>query len=269
MKSFGDVRKEAMSLLWRGRWIFRGMLVFVITIGLAIGWSFFWNLVTRQFGVQTWSDYNAACLLNMASGIDYAAPTREVSVQMTAASCLQTFFEHLWSGISAFAFAVVALKAVRGQAKGWFPESLAGFRQPFGMAWLSFRVFVQIVFWSLFFLIPGIVAFYRYSMTWFLKVDNPEWSAGKCIAESCRLMNGRKWRLCALDCSYWLSILILTVLCAVGLLLLDDASAEGRTLLQVCARGFVWGLPTMLFSAFVGLYIYFGRAIFYREIRHE
>lgn len=269
MKSFRDIRKEAMSLLWRDRWFFRGMVVFAITIGLAIGWSFFWSLVTRELGVQTWGDYNVARLQAVASGVDYAAPTRAVSLQMTAASCLQTFFEHLWSGVSALALAVVSLKAVRGQTKEWFAESMAGFRQPFGIAWLSFRVFIQIVFWSLFFLIPGIVAFYRYSMAWFLKADNPEWGAGKCIAESCRLMNGRKWQLCALDCSYWLSILILTVLCVAGLLLLGDASADGRTLLQVCAPVAVWGLPTMLFSVFVGLYIYFGRAIFYREIRQE
>ncbi len=56
------------------------------------------------------------------------------------------------------------------------------------------------------------MAFYAYRMAFFLKADHPEWSAGKALAESKRMMKGHKWRLMCIDASFigWLLLVIFT-----------------------------------------------------------
>lgn len=60
-----------------------------------------------------------------------------------------------------------------------------------------------IFLWSLLFIIPGIIASYRYSMVPFILADNPDMSAGDAIDESKYLMHGNKWRLFCLNFSFF------------------------------------------------------------------
>ena len=60
-----------------------------------------------------------------------------------------------------------------------------------------------IFLWSLLFIIPGIIASYRYSMVPFILADNPNMSAGDAIDESKYLMHGNKWRLFCLQFSFF------------------------------------------------------------------
>ena len=61
---------------------------------------------------------------------------------------------------------------------------------------------LYIFLWSLLFVIPGIVASYRYAMTPFIMAENPELSASEAITLSKHMMNGRKWELFCLDFSF-------------------------------------------------------------------
>ena len=54
----------------------------------------------------------------------------------------------------------------------------------------------------LLFIIPGIVAAYRYSMTYYILAENPELSASEAIERSTELMNGNKWRFFCLGFSF-------------------------------------------------------------------
>ena len=56
--------------------------------------------------------------------------------------------------------------------------------------------------WMLLFIIPGIVAAYRYAMTSFILAENPELTAGEAINCSKELMDGNKWRLFCLNFSF-------------------------------------------------------------------
>jgi uncharacterized membrane protein len=56
--------------------------------------------------------------------------------------------------------------------------------------------------WSLLFIIPGIVKYYSYSMTYYVSLDHPEYSSMECIQESERLMQGNKMELFCLDLSF-------------------------------------------------------------------
>ena len=70
--------------------------------------------------------------------------------------------------------------------------------------------------WGLLFIIPGVVAYYRYSLSYYLLADNPEMSANEARKKSAELMKGKEWELFMLDMSYlgWriLGILSLFVL---------------------------------------------------------
>ena len=56
--------------------------------------------------------------------------------------------------------------------------------------------------WMLLFIVPGIVAIYRYAMANYILAENPELSASEAIARSIELMNGNKWRLFCLGFSF-------------------------------------------------------------------
>ena len=82
----------------------------------------------------------------------------------------------------------------------------------FGRAIVLRILMVVFVFlWSLLFIIPGIVAAYRYRMATYLLIDHPEMSPLDCIRESKEMMRGRKGELFVLD----LSFILWSLLCVI------------------------------------------------------
>ena len=63
-------------------------------------------------------------------------------------------------------------------------------------------IYLFTTLWGLLLVVPGIVKTYAYSMAYYVHMDNPEFTARECIAESQRLMQGNKWRLFCLDISF-------------------------------------------------------------------
>lgn len=70
---------------------------------------------------------------------------------------------------------------------------------------------IFIFLWSMLFIIPGIIAAYRYRQAFYLLVEHPEMSPMACIHESSRIMQGHKWELFLLDMSFigWLLLIYL------------------------------------------------------------
>mgnify|MGYP003305130217 CR=1 FL=1 len=65
--------------------------------------------------------------------------------------------------------------------------------------------FLQTLFtmlWSLLFVIPGIVKSYSYAMAMYIQQDDPSKEGRECIEESRLMMDGHKWQLFCLDCSF-------------------------------------------------------------------
>lgn len=67
---------------------------------------------------------------------------------------------------------------------------------------LSLLTSIYIFLWSLLFVIPGIVAMYKYAMAPFILAENPGISASEAIADSKEIMNGHKGELFILDLSF-------------------------------------------------------------------
>jgi len=73
-------------------------------------------------------------------------------------------------------------------------------------------VFVFIVLWALLLIIPGMVAAFSYSLTFFIIADNPDISAHEAILKSKELMRGHKGELFSLFISFfgWIILSIVT-----------------------------------------------------------
>ena len=73
----------------------------------------------------------------------------------------------------------------------------------FGKALLAVLIMgIKIFLWSMLLVVPGIIAAIRYSQTFFVMADHPEYSANECIEESKRLMMGNKARFFCLHLSF-------------------------------------------------------------------
>lgn len=67
--------------------------------------------------------------------------------------------------------------------------------------------------WALLLIIPGIVKNYSYSMSYYIRLDHPEYTAKQAITESRKMMKGNKFRLFCLDFSFigWFIVGILAL----------------------------------------------------------
>ena len=82
-------------------------------------------------------------------------------------------------------------------------ETLFGHRAYFGNAIvLRFLKGLFIFLWSLLFIIPGVIAAYRYSMATYIMSENPDISPMEALERSKEMMDGRKWSLFCLRFSF-------------------------------------------------------------------
>jgi len=103
--------------------------------------------------------------------------------------------------ILSFGFNFFALKISRGIAAG-YGDLFDGFGLFFKVFLLSLVMGIFVALWSLLFIIPGIVAAYRYSMAIYILMDDPELGVMDCIRESKRITQGHKGKLFVLDLSF-------------------------------------------------------------------
>ncbi len=127
-----------------------------------------------------------------------------------------------WLGVGAIAALLVTgpfnlgvasanLKLARG-ANVEISDAFGGF-QNFADSFLLYLLnSIFTALWSLLLIIPGIIASYRYSMSYYILSDNPTMDGNEARVASVQLMRGNKWRLFCLDCSFigWYILCVLT-----------------------------------------------------------
>jgi len=266
MKANRKIRKEAWKLS-HGKWFWRifsgGLVLYFITIVV----SGLMSMSFREMNIQTWSDFIEVKIRNLQGGLGYTVPSSAIALQMTGASLFQQFIACILGSIVMFGIACMLLKAVRDSDERWMADSLSGFKRPFELAWLMVLMNAKVFLWSLLFVIPGLVAIYRYRQSWYLKSDHPDWSAAKCIAESTRMMQGKKLKAFMLDLSYiWWMVVAWGVL--VGSALLGHAGSQSDSMLMSMV-GCLAGIVGIYLFAFVIIYFLSGRTVFYRDLVAE
>jgi len=128
-----------------------------------------------------------------------------------------------------------------------------GFSQ-FGKAFAIFIITsVKTALWSLLFLIPGIIASYRYSQAYYVMVDHPEYSANQCIEESKKIMANNKAGLFYLDLTFIGWYLVASII-GVGF-----SFTTGEPGIATVISGAITSIPVF----FVDAYSYVARTFFY------
>ena len=302
MKSNREIKDEARTLLHKSPWGWRVLCVGMIVV---IVWSFVIKALAAYLvsaGVQTWESYANAAFRARLSGLDLAIPSLRVAAYMTVATAFVTFINWIFCGTKTFATSSATLCAVtKGDSPNWFKSALSGFARPFGMFSLMFFWVLRIVWWlylggivigsvaGIFsglrisvapaFIVAAVgivcvcialsaVAAYRYRFVWFVKVRHPDWGANRCLNESRRLMEGKKWASFRLDCAYWKPIAVwLACFVVFAALLVSAQFLEPLTALESLLS--LFPIFLLIFSIYLGLYINFGQAIFYRDLLAE
>lgn len=99
----------------------------------------------------------------------------------------------------------------------------------FGKA-LGLRIVMTIFIflWTLLFIIPGIVAAYRYSMATYIMAENPDIGIMEAINASKEMMKDRKWALFCLDISFIGWIILCGFTFGIGYLFLHPYTESAR-----------------------------------------
>ena len=87
---------------------------------------------------------------------------------------------------------------------------------------------LYIILWMLLFIIPGIVAVYRYAMAPFILAENPDMTASEAITASKELMDGHKAELFFLDLSFIGWGILNTLTLGIGSLWLNPYTNSAR-----------------------------------------
>jgi len=81
-------------------------------------------------------------------------------------------------------------------------EVFYGFER-FGKAFGLYIVMsIFVLLWTLLLIIPGIIAVFRYSMSFYILADHPEMGIMEALNESKRMMRGNKWKFFCLNLSF-------------------------------------------------------------------
>ncbi|WP_458407778.1 DUF975 family protein [Anaerotignum sp.] len=204
MKLAADFRREAREAL-RGKWfiaVLVGLAAAVLgATGNGFGFNFETNGDMKQVNV-TFADatiYSAGTTRPDSMASEYFL-TGAVSYVLVIALVLMVVHFILGS-IVTVGYAKFNLDLVDGEEGkagtlfDYFPHWKTMVK-----AWLLQSIYI--LGWTLLFIIPGIVAAYRYAMTSCILAENPEMTASEAIDRSKELMDGNKWRLFCLNFSF-------------------------------------------------------------------
>lgn len=265
MKTNKEIRLESRTIL-RGRWLWRLLAVGIALQGLAYLVNILLGTLYRELSIVSFGDFMTAKLKAAQAGLLYTLPTTKAMGQMIGGFIFQSFIGYVFAAIFLVGFASVLLKAVADREDRWLADSFGGFARPLGNAWLLLLVNVKTCLWALLFIVPGIVAAYRYRQAWFLRNEHPDWSPSQCLAESGRMMRGYKGRAFMLDLSYlgWIFLAYIGITLSAGLLFVAKGSGAWISLI-----GGAFGAVMFYFLIKALLALLLGRAILYREMKGE
>ena len=107
-----------------------------------------------------------------------------------------------------WAQSAMALATMRRSMK--FELFSSGWGHGWHMFWVLCVQWLYLQLWFLLLIVPGVIKYFSYSMTSYIAVDHPDWTANQCITESRRIMDGNKWRFFCLNISFigWYLLLI-------------------------------------------------------------
>lgn len=159
------------------------------------------------------------------------------------------------TGPFTYGISKIMLMVSRGQSASVM-NVFDGFSKLFKTMGLLLYMTLFICLWSLLFIIPGIIAAIRYSMAFYIMIDNPDYSIRQCIEESKALMKGNVLKYVILQISF-IGWILLTSLVSAAII-----SATTLIMPAVFAE-YISMIGTFVISIPVSVYITMASAKFY------
>ncbi len=106
-----------------------------------------------------------------------------------------------YSMVVGVGYSAFTLHRMRGEESG-YNDLFSYFYLAAKIVWLEILKFIFIYLWSLLFIFPGYIAYYRYRMAEYIMIDDPDISALEAIRRSKRMMVGRKFELWFIDLTF-------------------------------------------------------------------
>lgn len=139
-------------------------------------------------------------LMAYSSQLSYSQ-YNELLNTISSSSGFSTIYSLVILGPLTLGLSMFALSIFR-TGKGGMEFLMSGFNNFFKAAVLHIVMGILVFLWSLLFLIPGIIAIYRYSMAYYILADNPEMNAMDAIRTSKYIMTGNKGKLFVLHLTF-------------------------------------------------------------------
>ncbi len=125
-----------------------------------------------------------------------------------------SIFELLWTVVSAvfeslfyFGLSLFFLNLARKQHVR-FTDIFAGFKKFWKILGMTLLATLLVIIGMVFFIIPGIVAYYAYAQSFFVLIDEPNIGAVEALKKSAGLMRGHKWKLFKLQLRFILPFIL-------------------------------------------------------------
>ena len=131
--------------------------------------------------------------------VDYALKYAE-SMQPPLTAYAINFMLTLILSVVEAGFILFLLNTVRNR-QPCFGNLLDGFGFWLRIILLRLLETLLVALWSLLFIVPGVIAHYRYSQAIYILLDDPTKSPRQCLRESAAMMDGHKAELFSLDLS--------------------------------------------------------------------
>ena len=266
MKVNSQIRRESWKRLF-SVWFWRLVLGSAV-IGLATNLPvYFLREYHESREIVSVTDFLRQRLEALSQGMDWSLPTPEAVRQMYLAGSLEVLAMIVFGAIAALGMVSLSLSACRNRPSGWFQSGFKGFLRPLSVAWLLLVQNVLISLGFCLFIIPGVILLYRYRQAWYVKSENPDWGAFRCLRASARMMKGRKAQAFFLDvsCLCWLVLPCALMVAGVVLLVHGDYAHDAL-------KGLIGSLILLFAYAvafLVGLWMLICRGTFYLAVKAE
>jgi len=115
----------------------------------------------------------------------------------------------IYNSLFIFGYTAIMLHIVRGE-KAEFIEMFTEYKRFFKGLGIMLVMTIYTILWSLLLVIPGIVAAIKYSMTFYIWVDNPDIGIDEAISESIEITEGHKLEIFKLVLSFigWIALIL-------------------------------------------------------------
>jgi uncharacterized membrane protein len=160
--------------------------------GLAILGYVLYSILKMSFSGFVFASVFFVSLVSLSAGSD---PENSVNGMM--------FFAHIVELLVAGAFAVGFMSFFLGiaqESEARLELLFVGFQRFFKSFGVYFFYTLFILLWTLLFIIPGIIATFRYAMAFFIIADDADCGPLEAISRSKEMMKGNKWKL---FCMHW------------------------------------------------------------------